>query len=159
MAKKYDFGQLVIDFPDKKDQNAILALKKAENIAELYDAVSAWKAANFVQPQSNQPDTAVPMAQRIAAKILEMGMDPTKVDASIKAMVQQLLTLEDQNKALTAKGVKALTVKRTEKGGASVYGLGRFPVTLYREQWERLLAAKDEIMAVVETLPTKAENA
>ena len=97
-------------------------------------------------------------AQRIAAKILEMGMDPSKVDASIKAMVQQLLTLEDQNKALAAKGAKALTVKRTEKGGASVYGLGRFPVTLYREQWERLLGAKDEIMAVVETLPTKAEN-
>ena len=36
------------------------------------------------------------------------------------------------------------------KGGAvSVYGLGRFPVTLYRGQWERLLGAKDDILAFI----------
>ena len=33
----------------------------------------------------------------------------------------------------------------SEKGGLSVYGLGRFPVTLYREQWEKLLGMADEI--------------
>ena len=33
-----------------------------------------------------------------------------------------------------------------EKGGVSVYGLGRFPVTLYREQWEKLLEMKDVIL-------------
>jgi len=36
-------------------------------------------------------------------------------------------------------------LKVSEKGGVSVYGLGRFPVTLYREQWEKLLAMSDEI--------------
>lgn len=35
---------------------------------------------------------------------------------------------------------KKITLKVGEKGGLSVYGLGRFPVSLYRSQWERLLA-------------------
>lgn len=36
-------------------------------------------------------------------------------------------------------------LKVSEKGAVSVYGLGRFPVTLYKEQWERLLAMSDQI--------------
>lgn len=44
---------------------------------------------------------------------------------------------------------KAMSLKVTEKGGLSVYGLGRFPVTLYRGQWERLLAAKESIEAFI----------
>ena len=44
---------------------------------------------------------------------------------------------------------KALTIKVSEKGGLSVYGLGRFPVTLYKSQWERLLGAVDEIKATL----------
>ena len=39
-----------------------------------------------------------------------------------------------------------LKFKVSEKGAISVYGLQRFPITLYREQWERLLGAKDEIL-------------
>jgi hypothetical protein len=38
-----------------------------------------------------------------------------------------------------------LRLKVSEKGGLSVYGLGRFPVTLYKEQWLRLLDYADEI--------------
>ena len=37
------------------------------------------------------------------------------------------------------------SLRVSEKGALSVYGLGRFPVTLYREQWEKLLAMADEI--------------
>lgn len=37
-----------------------------------------------------------------------------------------------------------------EKGGVSVYGLGRFPVTLYYEQWKRLLAVHGELQAFME---------
>jgi hypothetical protein len=40
-------------------------------------------------------------------------------------------------------------MKVSEKGGVSVYGLGRFPVTLYKEQWTRLLAMADEIRAFI----------
>ncbi len=43
-----------------------------------------------------------------------------------------------------------LTLKVSAKGALSVYGLGRFPVTLYKEQWTRLLAAKGEIVAFLQ---------
>ena len=39
----------------------------------------------------------------------------------------------------------ALEFRVGEKGGVSVYGLGRFPVTLYREQWEKLLSNSEQI--------------
>lgn len=42
-----------------------------------------------------------------------------------------------------------LTLKVTEKGGISCYGLGRFPVSLYRSQWERLLSEADKIKAFI----------
>jgi len=38
-----------------------------------------------------------------------------------------------------------MSLKVSEKGALSVYGLGRFPVTLYREQWEKLLGMADAI--------------
>jgi hypothetical protein len=42
-----------------------------------------------------------------------------------------------------------ITLKVSEKGGLSVYGLGRFPVTLYKEQWTRLLAMADDIRTFI----------
>lgn len=44
--------------------------------------------------------------------------------------------------AMTAAAQRKITCKVSDKGGLSVYGLGRFPVTLYRSQWERLLDAQ-----------------
>ena len=63
----------------------------------------------------------------------------------------------DQLEALVA-GLQAkvqasqrkVTLKVTEKGGVSMYGLGRFPVTLYKGQWERLLNAAEDIKAFLE---------
>jgi hypothetical protein len=49
-----------------------------------------------------------------------------------------------------ASAPKALTMKVSEKGALSIYGLGRFPVTLYRGQWERLLGAQATISAFIE---------
>lgn len=46
---------------------------------------------------------------------------------------------------------KALSMKVSEKGALSIYGLGRFPVTLYRGQWERLLDAAPTIRSFIET--------
>jgi len=55
---------------------------------------------------------------------------------------------------------KAITMKVGEKGGLSIYGLGRFPITLYRSQWERLLGCKPQIEAFISAnshlLTTKA---
>ena len=42
-----------------------------------------------------------------------------------------------------------MSLKVNEKGALSVYGLGRFPVTLYREQWEKLLGMADEIRTFI----------
>lgn len=56
-----------------------------------------------------------------------------------------MTTIQEQLDAALAenarlKAPKALVLKVGEKGGISLYGLGRFPVTLYKEQWDRLLA-------------------
>lgn len=45
--------------------------------------------------------------------------------------------------------------KVSEKGGVSVYGLGRFPVTLYYEQWQRLLGTADDLRAFLEANKSK----
>ena len=62
---------------------------------------------------------------------------------------QKLARLEAENKALREqveqRGPGQLRLKVSEKGGVSVYGLGRFPVTLYKEQWVRLLDHADTI--------------
>jgi hypothetical protein len=62
---------------------------------------------------------------------------------------QKLARLEAENKALKDQIDKRkpgeLRLKISEKGGLSVYGLGRFPVTLYKEQWTKLLGHIDEI--------------
>jgi hypothetical protein len=62
---------------------------------------------------------------------------------------ERLARLEAENKRLRdqveQRRTTELRLKVGEKGGLSVYGLGRFPVTLYKEQWIRLLDHADEI--------------
>lgn len=66
-------------------------------------------------------------------------------------ILAMIATLKAENEALKAKvKPKATGMKVTEKGGVSVYGLGRFPVTLYKGQWESLLAKAEEIKAFLE---------
>ena len=65
-----------------------------------------------------------------------------------ETLEQKLARLEAENKALKEQAERKpgqLRLKISEKGGLSVYGLGRFPVTLYKEQWNRLLDHVDEI--------------
>jgi hypothetical protein len=52
--------------------------------------------------------------------------------------------------AMKANGDRKITCKVTEKGGVSVYGLGRFPVTLYGSQWDKLAANMQAIMTFVD---------
>lgn len=60
----------------------------------------------------------------------------------------ELDRLRQENAALKNKPARgAFSMKVSEKGGLSVYGLGRFPVTLYKEQWNKLLEHSDEIRA------------
>jgi len=61
----------------------------------------------------------------------------------------ELERLRAENAALKARGGKGVSMKVSEKGGVSVYGLGRFPVTLYQEQWLKLLDLADDIRAFI----------
>jgi hypothetical protein len=69
---------------------------------------------------------------------------------SVADIMAELELLREENAKLKAKP-NGLGMKVTEKGGLSVYGLGRFPVTLYRSQWEKLLAKAPEIEAFIKT--------
>jgi len=66
-------------------------------------------------------------------------------------MQAELARLKAENDGLrNAKASSStLSLKVSEKGAVSVYGMGRFPVTLYREQWEKLLAMADAIRAFI----------
>jgi hypothetical protein len=61
----------------------------------------------------------------------------------------ELERLRAENAALKARGPRGVSLKVSEKGGVSLYGLGRFPVTLYKEQWAKLLDMADEIRAFI----------
>jgi hypothetical protein len=63
-------------------------------------------------------------------------------DDALKAEVERL---KAENAALKARATRGVSIKVSEKGGVSIYGLGRFPVTLYKEQWARLLEMADDI--------------
>lgn len=65
-------------------------------------------------------------------------------------LIAQIEALKAENAKLKAQGQGKLTLKVSDKGAISLYGMGRFPVTLYREQWERVLGAADQIKAFIE---------
>jgi len=63
----------------------------------------------------------------------------------------ELARLRTENERLKARrALGTITLRVSEKGAVSVYGLGRFPVTLYQEQWQKLLANAEEIREFIE---------
>ena len=79
-------------------------------------------------------------------------------DEDLRAELEKLKAENARLKDRTSRGV---SLKVSEKGGVSVYGLGRFPVTLYKEQWTRLLDMSDDIRTFIKEndarLKTKSE--
>lgn len=67
----------------------------------------------------------------------------------------ELERLKAENEALKNRSSKAVSIKVSEKGGVSVYGLGRFPVTLYKEQWIRLLDMTNDIRSFIKENESK----
>lgn len=65
--------------------------------------------------------------------------------ASEEELKSEIERLRAENESLKKPTRGQVYLKVSEKGGLSVYGMGRFPVTLYREQWEKLLGMADEI--------------
>ena len=70
-------------------------------------------------------------------------------------MQSELERLRAENEALKRTTSKGLSLRVSEKGGVSVYGLGRFPVTLYKEQWLRLLDMTSDIRAFIQANETQ----
>jgi hypothetical protein len=62
-------------------------------------------------------------------------------------MRAELERLRKENESLKKGAARGVSLKVSEKGGLSVYGLGRFPITLYKEQWTKLLDMSDQIRA------------
>jgi hypothetical protein len=67
-------------------------------------------------------------------------------DQDLQAEIERL---KAENESLKKKRTGSTSIKISEKGGVSVYGLGRFPVTLYKEQWIKLLGMADEIKTFI----------
>ena len=63
-------------------------------------------------------------------------------EAELRAELERL---KKENESLKSRPKGSTSLRVSEKGGVSVYGLGRFPVTLYKEQWLKLLDMADEI--------------
>ena len=75
--------------------------------------------------------------------------DPPGDGSRERELRTELERLRAENEALKSRGRRGVSLKVSEKGGVSVYGLGRFPVTLYKEQWTRLLEMADDIRAFI----------
>ena len=73
-------------------------------------------------------------------------------------MKTELERLRAENEALKSRKAPAVAIKVSEKGAVSVYGLGRFPVTLYQEQWTKLLDMGDQIRAFIRDNESKLKS-
>ena len=76
-------------------------------------------------------------------------------EAEMKA---ELESLRAENAKLKSKDSAGLSLKVSEKGAVSLYGMGRFPVTLYKEQWLRILASASEIEALIRENDSKLKT-
>jgi hypothetical protein len=79
---------------------------------------------------------------------------PSPDSPEYKELLAMLQEARAQNAKLLAKQsqhvAQGLTMRVSEKGAVSVYGLGQFPVTLYGEQWQRLLAVAEDVKTFIE---------
>jgi hypothetical protein len=78
-----------------------------------------------------------------------MNLEDTMAEPTYEELKAKIAEMEKQTGALRRGG--ALEFRVGEKGGVSVYGLGRFPVTLYYEQWTRLLDATPQLREFLES--------
>lgn len=76
-------------------------------------------------------------------------------EAEMKAELERLRT---ENAKLKSKDSAGLSLKVSEKGAVSLYGMGRFPVTLYKEQWLRILASAPEIETFIRENDSKLKT-
>jgi hypothetical protein len=73
-------------------------------------------------------------------------------------MKVELERLRAENEKLKQRGGRSVSLKVSEKGAVSVYGLGRFPVTLYKEQWTKLIEMAAEIREFIRENESKLKS-
>lgn len=93
------------------------------------------------------PQKRASVAQEGNAMSTVHSMTAEERTSFLEAQIAKLM--EDNAKLRSAKQGK-LTLKVSKAGGVSVYGMGKWPVTLYKGQWQRLLASAGEIEAFIE---------
>lgn len=81
----------------------------------------------------------------LTARHLEAGCAISTLMASEEDLKAEIERLRAENESLKKPARGQMSLRVSEKGALSVYGLGRFPVTLYREQWEKLLGMAEQI--------------
>ena len=80
-----------------------------------------------------------------------MSSDPTSLAQRKSLLISraELERLRNENASLKKGAATGITMKVSEKGGLSVYGMGRFPITLYKEQWLKLMDMSDAIRSFI----------
>ena len=86
------------------------------------------------------------MSEEIGIQEHLMQQGVTMSDDDVK---KELERLRNENAALKKGAATGITMKVSEKGGLSIYGMGRFPITLYKEQWLKLLDMSDAIRTFI----------
>lgn len=71
-------------------------------------------------------------------------------DLTQSELLAKFADLQAENDRLRKAATSKITLKVSDKGAVSLYGMGRFPVTLYRTQWERVLDNAETIRAFIE---------
>ena len=90
---------------------------------------------------------AITLNGRLAIDLASMDkLGGTMSDEELKAELERL---GNENAALKKGASSGIRLKVSEKGAVSIYGMGRFPVTLYKEQWLKLLDMSADIRAFI----------
>jgi len=103
--------------------------------------------------RSCDPSVGIVLPNRHGARISSVplrGVLSLNLMATEEELKAEIARFRAENQALQRPARGQMSLKVSEKGALSVYGLGRFPVTLYREQWEKLLGMADEIRAFIQ---------
>ena len=106
----------------------------------------SYLEARLIGEKPKQPTAKKLVRRGIAPKIRDDFQGITMSDDDVK---KELERLRNENAALKKGAATGITMKVSEKGGLSVYGMGRFPITLYKEQWLKLLDMSDAIRAFI----------
>lgn len=82
-----------------------------------------------------------------------MSKTTTKTTNTNDDLRAQLAALQAENDALRKAAERPITMKVAQKGGLSLYGFGRFPITQYKETWLKILDMGDDIRAFIKSHP------